>query len=81
MLLNIVSNKEFPRQILHGFSAVVIIIIIIIITHFNWIFLIVHANHSEEQPEEGCVYEPKHVARNKTTTSNILKVVYDYIIL
>ena len=42
---------------------------------------IVHTNHSEDQPEDGSVYEPKHVARNTTNTSNKLKVVYDYIIL
>jgi len=27
------------------------------------------------------VYELKHVARNKTNTSNKLRVVYDYIII
>jgi predicted kinase len=31
--------------------------------------------------EDGTVYEPKHVARNTTNTSNKLSVVYDYIIL
>jgi len=36
-----------------------------------------HANHSED----GSVYEPKHVARNKTDTSNKLRVTYDYIVL
>ena len=41
----------------------------------------VHTNHSEDQPEDGPVYEPKHVARNTTNTSNKLRVVYGYIIL
>jgi len=31
----------------------------------------VHTNHSEEYPEDGSVYEPKHVARNTINTSNI----------
>jgi len=31
--------------------------------------------------EDGSVYEPKHVARNTTNTSNKLRVVYDCIIL
>jgi len=38
---------------------------------------IVYTNHSED----GSVYEPKHVARNTTNTSNKLRAVYDYIIL
>ena len=42
---------------------------------------IVRANHSENQPADGSVYEPKHVARNTVNTSNKLRVVYDYIIL
>ena len=37
----------------------------------------VHKNYSEDQPEDGSVYEPKHVAN----TSNKLRVVYGYIIL
>jgi len=40
---------------------------------------IVHTNQSEEQPEDGSVYETKHVARNTTYISNKLRVVYDYI--
>jgi hypothetical protein len=43
--------------------------------------IIAHTNHSEEYPEDGSVYEPKHVARNTTNTSNKLRVVYDYITL
>ena len=42
---------------------------------------IVHTDHSEEYPEDGSVYEPKHVARNTTNTSNKLTVVYHHIIL
>jgi len=43
---------------------------------------IVHTNYSEDYPEDGSAYEPKHVARNTTNTSNNkLRVVYDYIIL
>ena len=42
---------------------------------------IVHTNHSEDKPEDGSVYERKHVARNTTNTSNKMRVVYDYIIL
>ena len=38
-------------------------------------------NHSEDYPEDGSVYEPKHVARNTTNASNKLRVVYDYTIL
>ena len=41
----------------------------------------VHTNHSKDQPEDGSVYEPKHVARNKTKTPNKLRVVYNYIII
>jgi len=32
-------------------------------------------------PEDGSVYEPKHVTRNKAKTSNKPRVVYDCIIL
>ena len=39
--------------------------------------IIVHTNHSEDQPEYGSVYEPKYVARNKNKSSNKLRVVYD----
>ena len=35
----------------------------------------------QDQPEDGSVYEPKHVASNTTSTSNKLRVVYDYIIV
>ena len=42
---------------------------------------IIQANYSKDQPEDGSVHEPKHVARNKIKTSNKLRVVYDYIIL
>ena len=42
---------------------------------------IIHRNHCEDQPEDGSVYKPKHVARNTTNTSNKLRVVYDYTIL
>ena len=38
-------------------------------------------NRSEDEPEDGSVYEPKHVARNKINISNKLRVVYDNIIL
>ena len=41
----------------------------------------VHTNHSEDQPEDGSVHQPKHVAINTTNTSNKLTVVYEYIIL
>ena len=36
---------------------------------------------SSGQTEDGSVYEPKHVARNTTHTSNKLRVVCDYVIL
>jgi len=35
----------------------------------------------EDYPEDGPVYEPKHVVRNTNNTSNKLIVVYDYTIL
>jgi len=41
---------------------------------------IVHTNHSKDLPEDDPVYEPKHVARNTTNSSNKLRVVYDYTI-
>jgi hypothetical protein len=37
---------------------------------------IVHTNHSGDNPADGSVYEPKHVARNATNTSNKLRIVY-----
>jgi len=40
-----------------------------------------HTKHSEDQPEDGCVYEPKHIVRKTINTSNKLRVVYDYKIL
>ena len=40
-----------------------------------------YTNHSEEQLEDGSIYEPKHVARNTKNTSSKLRVVYDYVIL
>jgi len=41
----------------------------------------VHINHSEDKPEDGSVYEPKHVVRKTTNTSNKSRVLYDYVIL
>jgi hypothetical protein len=40
-------------------------------------FSIVLTKYSEDYPEDGSVYEPKHVARNTTKTYNKLRVVYD----
>jgi hypothetical protein len=39
----------------------------------------VHTHHSKDKPEDGSVFEPKHVARTTTNTSNKLRVVYDFI--
>ena len=58
-----------------------LLLLLLLRTYCNWIFLIVLANHSKEYPEDGFVYEPKHVAGNETTTSNKSRVVYDSIIL
>jgi len=44
VLLNIVSNTEFPRQILHGLSAVIIIIIIIMSLVTGLFFLVILLN-------------------------------------
>ena len=41
----------------------------------------VHKNNSKDQPEDGSLYEPKHVARNATNTSNKFRDVCDYKIL
>jgi succinate dehydrogenase/fumarate reductase-like Fe-S protein len=37
---------------------------------------ILHTKHSEDWIEDGSVYEPKHVTRNTTNTSNKLRAVY-----
>jgi hypothetical protein len=34
-------------------------------------------NHSKNYPEDACVYEPKHIARNTAKASNKLRVVSD----
>jgi hypothetical protein len=40
---------------------------------------IVHANHSEDYPEDGSVYEPKHVARIFMVAACILEALTDYL--